>query len=462
MLTIRALSSFLLFCSTSQAQQVGTNTREVHPALTSKTCTKMGGCRTDATKIVLDANWRWLHHVGGYTNCFTGNSWDARYCTDPNTCAENCALEGADYSSTYGIQASGNSLQLKFVTQGPSGKNVGARVYLMEDDQSYKMFKLLNQEFTFDVDVSHLPCGINGALYFSEMPSQGGLGIGNNQAGAAYGTGYCDAQCPRDIKFINGKANLLGWNSKSRSRSRFSVTSTGASGACCNELDIWEANSISQAYTPHPCSVKGLHECTSPEECGDGSNRYNGVCDKDGCDFNPFRMGNRTFYGPGSHFTLDSTKPMTVVTQFITNDGTSTGELIEIRRLYKQHGKVIYNSNTNLQNVEAASTITDKLCSQVKDAFGDINDFGKKGKLKVMGESLQRGIVLAMSIWDDHAAHLLWLDSNYPREKDPSTPGVARGTCPTSSGVPREVEEQYPNAYVKYMNIRVGDINSTY
>lgn len=31
------------------------------------------------------------------------------------------------------------------------------------------MFKPLNKEFTFDVDVSNLECGINGALYFVEM-----------------------------------------------------------------------------------------------------------------------------------------------------------------------------------------------------------------------------------------------------------------------------------------------------
>jgi cellulose 1,4-beta-cellobiosidase len=30
----------------------------------------------------------------------------------------------------------------------------------------YKVFKLKNREFTFDVDVSQLPCGLNGALYF--------------------------------------------------------------------------------------------------------------------------------------------------------------------------------------------------------------------------------------------------------------------------------------------------------
>lgn len=54
------------------------------------------------------------------------------------------------------------------------------------------MFKLLNKEFTFDVDVSNLPCGLNGALYFVEMNETGDMG-GDNKAGAKYGTGYCDA-----------------------------------------------------------------------------------------------------------------------------------------------------------------------------------------------------------------------------------------------------------------------------
>jgi len=55
------------------------------------------------------------------------------------------------------------------------------------------MFKLRGREFTFDVDVSTLPCGVNGALYFVEMSQTGEKGQGNNSAGAAYGTGYCDA-----------------------------------------------------------------------------------------------------------------------------------------------------------------------------------------------------------------------------------------------------------------------------
>ncbi|CCO37490.1 hypothetical protein BN14_11646 [Rhizoctonia solani AG-1 IB] len=79
-----------------------------------------------------------------------------------------------------------------------------------------------------------------------------------------------------------------------------------------------------------------------------------------------------------------------------------------------------------------------------------------------MDKSFQAGVVLVMSIWDDHAAHMLWLDSNYPLDRDASKPGVARGTCATSSGDPKDVEAQSPNASVTFSNIRFGDIGSTY
>ena len=68
---------------------------------------------------------------------------------------------------------------------------------MMDDAYNYEMFMLKNQEFTFDVDVSNLPCGVNGALYFVEMQKDGGKSEAPaNKAGAQYGTGYCDAQCP--------------------------------------------------------------------------------------------------------------------------------------------------------------------------------------------------------------------------------------------------------------------------
>jgi cellulose 1,4-beta-cellobiosidase len=53
------------------------------------------------------------------------------------------------------------------------------------------MFNLLNQEFTFDVDLSTLPCGLNGALYFVEMDPDGGMSrFPTNKAGAKYGRYY--------------------------------------------------------------------------------------------------------------------------------------------------------------------------------------------------------------------------------------------------------------------------------
>ena len=79
-----------------------------------------------------------------------------------------------------------------------------------------------------------------------------------------------------------------------------------------------------------------------------------------------------------------------------------------------------------------------------------------------MGAALARGMVLTMSIWDDHDANALWLDSSYPATADPSKPGVARGPCATTSGVPKDVEAQVPNSSVTFSNIKWGELDSTY
>lgn len=178
------------------AQQVGTLTTETHPSMPIQSCSAAGSCTTLSTTVTLDANWRWLHTTKGYDNCYTGNAWNTTLCPDGKTCASNCALDGADYSGTYGVTASGGALTLKFVTNGQYSKNIGSRLYLMASESKYQMFKLLNKEFTFDVDVSGLPCGLNGALYLVEMDEDGGMSkYSANKAGAKYGTGYCDTQC---------------------------------------------------------------------------------------------------------------------------------------------------------------------------------------------------------------------------------------------------------------------------
>ncbi|KAF8175899.1 cellobiohydrolaseI [Mycena galopus ATCC 62051] len=438
-------------------QQIGTQMPETHPVMTSQTCTADGTCTTQQTSVVLDSNWRWLHQTSSTTNCYTGNTWDTTLCPDPTTWLifsyQTGALDGADYSTTYGITSSGDALTLKFVT----GANVGSRVYLMASDTEYQMFSLLNQEFTFTVDMSHLGCGLNGALYFSEMDADGGMArFPTNKAGAQYGTGYCDSQCPQDLKFINGAANILNWTASATD----SNSGTGMYGTCCNEMDIWEANMNAAAFTPHPCSVVGQTEC-SGVDCGDGADRYNGVCDKDGCDFNSWRMGDQTFLGPG--LTVDTTQPFTVVTQFVTADNTTTGTLSEIRRIYVQNGKVIQNSNTDLAGISpAVNSISDTFCNQQKTAVGDTNSFEARGGIATMGAAIQRGMVLSLSIWDDYAAGMLWLDSDYPTTSSPTAPGVSRGPCSATSGDPQTVESTEAADYVVFSNIKTGPLGSTF
>jgi cellulose 1,4-beta-cellobiosidase len=436
-------------------QQAGTLTAEVHPPLSWSKCTKSGCVNQASGKVVLDANWRWLHSTAGPTNCYTGNTWNTQLCPDGTTCAKNCALDGADYAGTYGISANGNALTLKFVTYGAQ-KNIGSRVYLMASDTQYQMFKLLNQEFSFDVDVSNLPCGLNGALYFAQMDADGGMAkYAGNKAGAKFGTGYCDSQCPRDIKFINGVGNSAGWTPSPSDVN----AGTGNYGTCCNEMDVWEANNNAAAFTPHPCTVQGQTRCTGAA-CGTTS-RYASVCDPDGCDFNSYRMGAKNFYGAGK--TVDTTQKFTVVTQFITNTGTASGTLSEIRRLYVQNGKVIQNSNVAIPGMSTAyNSITTNFCNDQKKAFGDVTDFQTKGGLGNMSKAMASGMVLVLSVWDDHAVNMLWLDSDYPTTSNPATPGVARGTCPTNSGIPSTIENSEANSSVTYSNIKFGDIGTTY
>ncbi|KAI0361439.1 cellobiohydrolaseI [Trametes cingulata] len=443
--------------ATVYGQQIGTLTAENHPRLTIQQCSGKNNCQTQQHSVVLDSNWRWLHSTSGSTNCYTGNTWDASLCPDPTTCAQNCAVDGADYAGTYGITTSGNALTLKFVTQGPYSKNIGSRVYLMDaNDQNYQMFNMKNQEFTFDVDMSNLPCGLNGALYFVEMDADGGKSrFPTNKAGAKYGTGYCDTQCPQDIKFINGQANILGWEGSPNDPN----AGSGQFGTCCNEMDVWEANMNGAAFTPHVCSVQGQTRCEGTQ-CGDGDERYDGICDKDGCDFNSFRMGDQTFLGPGK--TVNTNQKFTVVTQFLTNNNQTSGQLSEIRRLYVQNGKVIANSKTNIPGLPTFDSITDAFCNAQKQVFGDTNTFEQLGGLNQMGQAFQRGMALVMSIWDDHAAGMLWLDSDYPTDVPATNPGVSRGPCSATSGDPATIENSEANASVTFSNIKVGPIGSTY
>lgn len=95
---------------------------------------------------------------------------------------------------------------------------------------------------------------------------------------------------------------------------------------------------------------------------------------------------------------------------------------------------MIPNSQSAIAGVEGNS-VTTKFCDQQKQVFGDTYTFKDKGGMANMASALSKGMVLVMSLWDDHYSNMLWLDSTYPTDKDPSVPGIGRGECETGSGV---------------------------
>ncbi|KAK3937687.1 concanavalin A-like lectin/glucanase domain-containing protein [Diplogelasinospora grovesii] len=393
----RLAAAALAVSQLASAQNPGTATPEVHPPLTTWKCTTGGGCVAQNTSVVLDWNYRWMHTATGYDSCTTSSGINSTLCPNEATCAQNCVIEGANYTAA-GVQTSGSSLTLNQYVQGSTGlTSASPRTYLLDSDGNYVMMQLLNQELSFDVDLSTLPCGENGALYLSEMSATGGRNE-YNTGGANYGSGYCDAQCPVET-FKNGTLN------------------TNNSGFCCNEMDILEANSRANAFTPHPCNAAGTD------------------CDKGGCGFNPYAQGNKNYWAPGG--TLDTSKPFTVTTQFATNDGTKTGTLAFITRKYVQNGQVLASA------VSGGDTITTSWCNAADSSAATF------GSLTTMGQALGRGMVLVFSVWNDNGQYMNWLDSGN------------NGPCSSTEGNPATIQQNYPDTHVVFSNIKWGDIGST-
>jgi len=301
--------------------------------------------------------------------------------------------------------------------------------------------------------------GLNGALYFVDMEADGGKKrFKHQQAGAKFGTGYCDAQCPHDLKWINGMPNSMDWIPQPNDEN----AGWGHYGTCCTELDMWEANSISKVFTMHSCNVTEPYRCEGVA-CGDNAgqvtpkgHRFDGVCDKNGCDYATTRFGHEDFYGKGNH--LDSSKPVTVVTQFVTHDGTDDSDLKEVRQFYVQHGKKIEHPSVKLQG-NTYDSLSEQMCKDWVATTKDGSNFIEKGGMKSVQHALEKGVVLVMSLWDDHDANMLWLDSTYPTDSKDST--MYRGKCSIKSGVPKDVEEKHAGANVVFSDIKYGHIGTT-
>jgi cellulose 1,4-beta-cellobiosidase len=126
---------------------------------------------------------------------------------------------------------------------------------------------------------------------------------------------------------------------------------------------------------------------------------------------------------------------------------------------------IIYQSLVGcvLTIAQTGNSLTQEWCNTQKEVFQEeIYPFNEFGGMASMGRGMNLGMVLVMSLWDDHYANMLWLDSSYPTDKDPEMPGVARGECDITSGVPADVESASPNAQVIFSNIKFGPIGSTF
>ncbi|RWA12219.1 hypothetical protein EKO27_g2897 [Xylaria grammica] len=367
------------------------------PALTVFTCTTAGGCVEKERSVVIDWNYHWIHSQD-WLSCTTDSGVNATLCPDQATCASNCFIQGDSNYTNNGVTTSGDTLTMYQYTINEDGEaqNASPRLYLLGDDGDYEMLQLLGQELTFTVDLSTLPCGENGALYLGEMDKTGGRSE-YNTGGASFGSGYCDAQCPVQ-NWKNGTLN------------------TDGSGYCCNEMDILEANSRAHSFTPHPCSDTD--------------------CDRGGCGLNPYAKGYKDFYGPGG--TVDTSKPFTVITQFITDDGTTTGTLASINRKYVQDGKIIASADPE------GDFITTESCNAIDGSAAEF------GSLPTIGKALSRGMVLTFAIWNDAGQFMNWLDAG------------DNGPCSETEGNPALIAQNNPRTHVIFSNIRWGDIGSTF
>ncbi|KLU90884.1 hypothetical protein MAPG_09409 [Magnaporthiopsis poae ATCC 64411] len=431
----------LIFAAFAGAQQVGEGT-EAHPELPTRFCTKAGGCVTKQTKIVAKAenhNMYWDGDKKKTCESAFNTTSECAFNGDATACTKKCFIEPISNYSTIGVSTKGDALTLKLFMPNSNGTGytrINPQVHLLaEDAKNYEMFKLVNQELTFDVDMSALTCGLNGALYFSEMEPSGSRSE-LNPAGAAHGTGYCDAQCFTTPAYINGLANL------------------NKSGSCCNEMDIWEANKVATVFTPHTCSKPSSFLCRGDDECGKGPM---GVCDKAGCGINPYKYGSKDFYGEGK--TVDTKRPFTVVTQFVhanrdQSDAARAGPLKMIVRKYVQDGRVIASPPVVLPSPAQGSSpspndTTGALTQPFCDAV-NATAFNRLGGVAGMGDSMARGMVLVFSIWNSLTGdNMNWLDS-----------GKA-GPCAPDLGSPDKVLARDPNVSVTFSNIRWGELETT-
>ncbi|CAE7357939.1 cbhB [Symbiodinium natans] len=342
----------------------------------------------EAQFAVLDGRWRWL---------YTSESKDCGSAAVRGAAAlERCYLQGLSatrYAEAYGVEVgvpNNRAITMRFATKDANAPspNYGSRIYLT-DGKGYTLFAPMGGDIAFDVDVSQVPAGMNAAVYLVSMDRYGNLNSVSpdgvmNTAGWMRGLGYCDAQCPKDLKFVQGQ----GYNKDHKLAS------------CCPEMDLFEGNRFVQAVTAHPCKLAKESVCDSEtvEDC-------KAACDSAGADINTFRES-----GPGHALfdMVDVSQPFKINTTFVTDNGAANGTLVDIVQILSQNGVT-----------KARLSMAERFLNPRGEGFRPYDDFTQVyGGLKQMGEALRRGMVMVLALWADPSGNMNWLDSCHTNKTD--------------------------------------------
>jgi len=157
-----------------------------------------------------------------------------------------------------------------------------------------------------------------------------------------------------------------------------------------------------------------------------------------GRDINPYRMGDRGFYGLGG--LVNTSWLFTVITQFLTDNDADEGILVETKRFYLQDEIVIHNVLSNIDGVEGNSLKTG-FCIAQRRACGTENSFERRGGLEATGVAMTEVMVMVISLWDDPYSDVSWLDGIYP---------------PMANDFQRDVRENFALSNIDHVQMSQG------
>ncbi|PLW06683.1 hypothetical protein PCANC_25185 [Puccinia coronata f. sp. avenae] len=319
----------------------------------------------------------------------------------------------------------------------------------------YFMFKLKNREFSFTVDVFKLPCGLNGALYFSAMDEDGGKAGGtwpvpNTERATVtlnaprMSNGLAARPTPKDgyprrliptLERAPWDPAAPRWIYGRPTQSRKPSLLTRAKNP-----NLQSVSARSAEMTPAADTKLNVTKMDVISLLTDGAPRNS---------TDSTRRSTATRNLPSSPNSSLATEP--TPDPFPKSDGFTS-----------KTGKTIKNEAVTLPGLaKPADSITEDFCAATKKFTSDVNDFSLKGGMKGMDAALERGMVLVFSLWDDQMAHMNWLDSTYPPEKPVTGPGVARGTCDVKAGDPTNVRAKFADATVEFSEVKIGPITNS-